>query len=101
MTSTLDSTLVMRFQNSDRKRHGTARGERTHYCFELRRPGDALQFARYAPMIKEATGAHIVMEAMERLILLIAMPGIDQIISSGSSLPQFDFDAAMFDLPRL
>lgn len=63
--------------------------------------GDAVQFVRYAGLLKKA-GAQIILEAPSPLgRLLSACPLTDRLIIEGEPLPEFDFHVSMLDLPRL
>jgi tetratricopeptide (TPR) repeat protein len=63
--------------------------------------GDAIQFIRYAPLVKERGGT-VVVECQPALAPLLAgCPGIDRLVPRGSSLPSFDVQAALLSLPRL
>ncbi len=61
--------------------------------------GDAIQFCRYAQMVKEA-GAHVLLEVPGALLrLLTHLPGVDQLIERGHSLPPFDYHCPLMSLP--
>ena len=63
--------------------------------------GDALQFARYAPLVAEC-GGRVVVECQERLAALIgSVPGVSEVATPGEPLPPFDVQAALMSLPRL
>ncbi len=64
--------------------------------------GDTLQFVRYAPLVKAASRATVVLECQPRLIpLLEGMEGVDRIVPAGSPLPEFDFHAPLLSLPGI
>jgi tetratricopeptide (TPR) repeat protein len=63
--------------------------------------GDAIQFIRYAPLVK-ALGATVIVEcrpAEERLFR--TCQGIDQLILEGDPLPAFDVHTALLNLPQI
>ena len=63
--------------------------------------GDAIQFIRYAPMVK-ARGCRVVVECQKPLArLLQTADGIDEIVVKGEALPYLDLQAALMSLPRL
>lgn len=63
--------------------------------------GDAVQFVRYAGLLKSA-GAQVLFEAPSPLArLLSSCPLIDRLIIEGEPLPEFDVHVSMMDLPRL
>ena len=63
--------------------------------------GDMMQFIRYAPLVQQY-GGRVVFECYEPLIRLLGRcPGIDQIVSKGSVLPEFDVHAPLLSLPGI
>ncbi|MCA9124463.1 MAG: tetratricopeptide repeat protein [Planctomycetaceae bacterium] len=63
--------------------------------------GDTIQFARYLPMVKERGGT-VILACDERLRLLLKrVEGVDQIVSLGRPMPQFDVHAPLLSLPHL
>jgi tetratricopeptide (TPR) repeat protein len=63
--------------------------------------GDAIQFIRYAALVKKRCG-QVVVECPPRLVqLLTGCPGIDQLVARGSPLPYFDVQAPLSSLPLL
>jgi Flp pilus assembly protein TadD len=63
--------------------------------------GDAIQFIRYAPLVKER-GGYVIVECPEGLLpLLSTCRGIDQLIMTGSPLPSFETHAALLSLPGI
>ena len=63
--------------------------------------GDTLQFIRYVPMVKERGGKVIVECQPELLRLLSGFPGLAQLVGRGSTLPPYDVQAPLLNLPRL
>lgn len=62
--------------------------------------GDALQFARYAPLVARM-GARVVLECHPPLKRLFEMlPGIDRVVPQGEGLPITDFHCPLMSLPR-
>ncbi len=63
--------------------------------------GDALQFVRYAPLVK-ARGGCVLLACPPLLAPLLATsPGVDVVIAHGAQLPAFDVHASLLDLPRI
>lgn len=61
--------------------------------------GDTLQFVRYASLVKQR-GGKVVVECQPALMRILArMPGIDQLVAAGASLPAFDVHAPLLSLP--
>ena len=63
--------------------------------------GDTLQFVRYAPLVA-ASGARVILEVQPPLARLCAgMPGIAQVITAGTALPDFDLHCPLLSLPHV
>lgn len=63
--------------------------------------GDAIQFARYMPLLKE-TGAEVLFEVPHSLKRLISSgAGIDRLLSRNDPLPEFDCHVPLLSLPGL
>ena len=63
--------------------------------------GDALQFIRYAPSVKER-GASVVVFCHEKLIpILSTCAGVDRCVSNAALLPPFDVYAPLLSLPGI
>jgi hypothetical protein len=63
--------------------------------------GDAIQFARYLPMLA-ARGASVIAEVLPDLRELIASVSPDiKVISTGMALPKFDLHVPLMSLPRI
>jgi tetratricopeptide (TPR) repeat protein len=63
--------------------------------------GDAIQFIRYAPLVK-ARGGIVIAECPESLIRLFgSAKGINRLIAVGDALPPFDCHASLLSLPGL
>ena len=61
--------------------------------------GDAIQFARYAPLVRER-GARVVLEVHPPLVPLFAtLEGVDRVVAMGEPLPPFDLHCALMSLP--
>ncbi|TBW33559.1 tetratricopeptide repeat protein [Siculibacillus lacustris] len=64
--------------------------------------GDAVQFVRYAAVLKAAGAAAVWVGARSRLKRLLAgATGVDGVIGEGDSLPPVDFHAHLMSLPHL
>lgn len=63
--------------------------------------GDAIQFCRYASLVKQR-GATVVLECLTPLAnLLDTMPGVDRVVAQGQPLPAFDFQIPLLSLPAV
>ncbi len=63
--------------------------------------GDAMQFIRYAPLVKDR-GARVVVECHPELRRLFATAaGTDALAGRGDALPAFDCHASLLDVPAL
>jgi Flp pilus assembly protein TadD len=63
--------------------------------------GDALQFARYVPLLA-ARGARIVLECLPELKSLFAtLPGVEQVILKGEQAPPVDLSVPLLSLARV
>jgi tetratricopeptide (TPR) repeat protein/glycosyltransferase involved in cell wall biosynthesis len=64
--------------------------------------GDAIQFVRYAEVLKHRGAGKVMVEAPAAVVSLLASArGVDEVIARGSPLPPFDVHASLMDLPRL
>ena len=62
--------------------------------------GDAIQFARYAPLVA-ALGAKVLLRVQQPLTALLAsVPGISRVIADGALLPDFDLYCPLMSLPE-
>ncbi len=63
--------------------------------------GDALNFIRYAALVKQR-GARVIVLCLDSLAALIeTAPGVDKVIREGHTLPEFDVHAPLFGLPAI
>lgn len=62
--------------------------------------GDTLQFCRYAPLVASLGGRAILEAPAELHRLLQSLPGIEQLVVAGQSLPDFDLHCPLLSLPR-
>lgn len=61
--------------------------------------GDALQFARYIPLVA-ASGGRLILEVQPALFILCSqLPGVDVCVRQGESLPDFDCHCPLMSLP--
>ena len=60
--------------------------------------GDAIQMARYVPMIAER-GGKLVLQAARPLLRLLSRTGVE-VIETGEALPPFDLQCPLMSLPR-
>lgn len=64
--------------------------------------GDTLQFIRYAPLVKSHADTRVIVECPPSLKRLFeGLPGIDQLISRGDPVPDFDVQAPIMSLPGI
>ena len=62
--------------------------------------GDTIQFIRYAPLVARHDG-YVIVECQAPLIQLLAtVPGINQLVAQGETLPQFDVHLPLLSLPH-
>jgi tetratricopeptide (TPR) repeat protein len=62
--------------------------------------GDAFQFIRYAPLVKQRGGTVLVETWPPLAKILGSCPGIDVLLTRGSPLPEFDVHIPLVSLPR-
>lgn len=63
--------------------------------------GDAIQFARYLPLLAQR-GARVILECPRLLVRLFeTISGPEQVIAKGDEIPAFDLHCALLSLPRL
>ncbi len=80
---------------------GQAAPEKTVLLHAEQGLGDTIQFIRYVPLVKQLVG-RVIVECQERLVPLLAnCSGVDQWITTGQNLPDFDLHAPLLSLPRL
>jgi hypothetical protein len=61
--------------------------------------GDAIQFARYAPVIA-ALGAKVILECQDELLgIMGTVQGVAQLIGRGGALPEFDWHCPLMSAP--
>ncbi|MCC6316054.1 MAG: tetratricopeptide repeat protein [Gemmatimonadaceae bacterium] len=64
--------------------------------------GDAIQFVRYAPVLKDRGAGRVVVEAPFPIVpLLAAARGVDAVVARGAALPRYDVHANLMSLPGL
>ena len=63
--------------------------------------GDALQFIRFVPIVKERVGRVLVECPPELRRILSSCPGVDGIVPSDSPPPPFDVQASLMSLPLI
>ncbi len=63
--------------------------------------GDAIQFARYLPLIA-GRARRVVLEARKPLMRLMEkVPGVDEVVEAGRALPAFDIHTPLLSLPYI
>ena len=64
--------------------------------------GDAIQFVRYAELLKARGAERVIVEAPSAVTSVLATArGVDDVVARGAALPPFDVHASLMDLPRL
>jgi Flp pilus assembly protein TadD len=63
--------------------------------------GDAIQFLRYAPLVKQRGGIVLVQCQAEFCSLAVTCAGIDQVVALGADQPPFDVHAPLMSLPHI
>jgi len=63
--------------------------------------GDALQFIRYIPLVKQQGGKILALCPKPLMALLADIPGVDRLLAQGTDLPPYDVCAPLMSLPRL
>ena len=64
--------------------------------------GDAIQFVRYASELEHRGASRVIVEVPPGLTgLMPSVPGVDEVVVRGATLPSFDVQASLMDLPRL
>jgi Flp pilus assembly protein TadD len=63
--------------------------------------GDAIQFIRYARMVRDRGGQVIVASRRPTARLLASCRGVDQVVVEGEDLPEHDVHAPLMSLPRI
>jgi tetratricopeptide (TPR) repeat protein len=80
---------------------GSPLGGRTIRLWSEQGLGDTIQFARYAALVR-AQGSRVALECPAPLLTLFhTLPGIDELVPEGASLPPFDCHAPLMSLPAL
>jgi Flp pilus assembly protein TadD len=80
---------------------GTPLAGRTILLWAEQGLGDALQFVRYAALVRRRGGVVLVEAPPQLLPLLKSCPGIDRLLPAGGPLPDFDVQAPFLSLPGL
>ena len=63
--------------------------------------GDAVQFVRYAPLVRQRVG-RLVVECLPTVAGLVGtVDGVDAVVHKGTSLPEFDVQCPLLSLPRV
>lgn len=64
--------------------------------------GDAVQFVRFLPQVREQSAADIIFECQPKLRSLFAhLPGVDELIVDGETLPSFDAQVPLASVPAI
>ncbi|MBL8982429.1 MAG: tetratricopeptide repeat protein [Gemmatimonadetes bacterium] len=64
--------------------------------------GDAIQFVRYAALLRERGAGRVIVEAPWPITpLLLSAVGVDQVVARGEPLPPYDVHASLMSLPGL
>jgi hypothetical protein len=80
---------------------GSALAGRTILLYVEQGVGDAVQFLRFAPLVKQRGGT-VLLECPPALLTLCSgAAGVDRLIPQGSPHPEFDVQAPLLSLPRI
>ncbi|HVT87896.1 MAG TPA: tetratricopeptide repeat protein [Tepidisphaeraceae bacterium] len=63
--------------------------------------GDAIQFARYIPIVAKHAARVVLVCQPELRILMKSVPGLSHVMSPGDSIPKYDTHAALMSMGRL
>ena len=63
--------------------------------------GDAIQFVRYVPLVRQRGGRVILQCCRPLARLLASSPGIDRVVVLGEDVPDTDVYAPLMSLPRI
>jgi len=73
---------------------------KTIFLYPERGLGDAIQFVRYLPMVRER-GGHVVFDVPLPMVRLFEdLDGVNVMVKSGVSIPPFDYHAPLLEMPR-
>ena len=63
--------------------------------------GDAIQFVRFAPLVKQR-GGRVIVECRRDLVgFLASCAGVDELVADDAELPSFDVQAPLLDVPAI
>jgi tetratricopeptide (TPR) repeat protein len=81
--------------------HGEPLNGRTILLYAEQGLGDAIQFIRYAPLVRQRGGSVVVVCHAGLTRLLSGFRGVAQLVASGAPLPPFDTQAPLLSLPGI
>lgn len=82
---------------------GSALNGRGLYIYSEQGFGDALQFLRFIPRLREAQGTDFILEVRPELKRLLSgqISGVREVVARGDSPPDFDCHVPLLSLPRV
>lgn len=79
---------------------GQALEGRTVWLYSEQGAGDAIQFARYIPLLA-AQGARVILECPAALQpLFVGLEGVNELVGCGAKLKHYDYHCALMSLPN-